>query len=53
MTDFETCNMLCFCLEMYSFAPIKDMGRPGRTGVANESKFRRLEHAWNDSPMGP
>jgi hypothetical protein len=27
MTVFETCNMLSICLEMYSFAPITDMGR--------------------------
>jgi hypothetical protein len=27
MAGFETCNMLCFALDMYSSAPIKDMGR--------------------------
>jgi len=30
---FETCNMLYFDLEMYSSAPIEDMGRRGRSAV--------------------
>jgi hypothetical protein len=30
---FETCNMLYFALDMYSSAPIKDMGRRGRSAV--------------------
>jgi hypothetical protein len=30
---FETCNMLLPYLEMYSSAPIKDVGRAGLTAV--------------------
>jgi hypothetical protein len=50
---FETCNMLYLGLDMYSSAPIKDMGRRGRSAVDELSKFRRLEHDWNGSPVGP
>ena len=45
--------MLYFDLEMYSSAPIKDVGRRGLSAVDESSKFRRLEHDWNGSPVGP
>src|ERR1700716_2255689 len=50
---FETCNKFYFNLDIYSSAPIKDMGRRRRSAVDSCCKFRRLEHAWNSSPMGP
>ena len=53
MVVFETCNMPYPDLEMYTSAPIKVVGRRGRSAVDVECKFRRLEHDWNDSPMGP
>ena len=39
MPDFVTCNMLSLALEMYSSAPIKDMGRRGRSPLVDLSTF--------------
>jgi hypothetical protein len=33
MAVFETYNMPCHSLEMYSFVPMKDVGRAGRSAV--------------------
>jgi hypothetical protein len=50
---FETYDMLYLGLDIYSSAPIKDMGRRGASAVEDCSYFRRLEHAWIGSPLGP
>ncbi len=35
--------MLWICLEMYSFVPIKDVGRRPQRAAGNKRKFRRLD----------